>query len=146
MTILRDSRVLALGVTSCFFEGAMYLFIFFWSAALKSARAKGARTRISRSESSFPLHVRHDGRLGILLLYTAQHTRESTSTLLMGITLLASACLSAAALLEIESVLFWVLCIIEACIGAYFPSMSFLKSEVVEDGVRGGCTASCVSH
>jgi MFS transporter, MFS domain-containing protein family, molybdate-anion transporter len=29
------------------------------------------------------------------------------------------------------------MCLIEVCVGAYFPSMSFLKSEVVDDGIRG---------
>ncbi len=51
--------------------------------------------------------------------------------------LVASACFSAAAVLRAERLLFWVLCVVEACIGVYFPSMSLLKSELVEDGVRG---------
>jgi hypothetical protein len=32
---------------------------------------------------------------------------------------------------------FWAICLIELCIGVYFPSMELLKSEVIEDGVRG---------
>jgi hypothetical protein len=70
-------------------------------------------------------------------LYTPTHTKESSAYMLMVVTLIASACLSSAALLKDENFLFWSLCVIEAAIGAYFPSMSFLKSEVVEDGVRG---------
>src|SRR2546421_6308290 len=31
-------RILTLSAVSCFFEGSMYLFIFFWTAALKRAR------------------------------------------------------------------------------------------------------------
>ncbi|KAH8886774.1 major facilitator superfamily transporter [Thozetella sp. PMI_491] len=137
-TILKDTRILALGITSCFFEGAMYLFIFFWSAALKSARAK------SGSDEELPYGLIFSSFMCSMMagscffsLFRDQHTRESTSFLLMCATLLVSSCFSAAVLLEYESMLFWALCAIEACIGVYFPSMSFLKSEVVEDDVRG---------
>ncbi|PTB61459.1 DUF791-domain-containing protein, partial [Trichoderma citrinoviride] len=37
---LRDPKVMTLNFVSCCFEGPMYLFVFFWSAALKSVRAK----------------------------------------------------------------------------------------------------------
>src|SRR3569833_2839967 len=68
---------------------------------------------------------------------TSRHSRESTSCILMLVVLAVSSCLSLAASLEDEKMLFWTFCIFEACIGAYFPSMGFLKSELVEDGVRG---------
>lgn len=141
MAILSDSRVLALGVTSCVFEGAMYLFIFFWSAALKSARLK---TGGPAAEEELPYGLIFSCFMCAMMigsaffgLFSANHNRESTAYVLMSVTLLASACLSAAVLLENEMCLFWALCAIEASIGAYFPSISFLKSEVVEDGVRG---------
>lgn len=141
MAILADSRVLALGVTSCVFEGAMYLFIFFWSAALKSARMKSGG---QAAEEELPYGVIFSCFMCAMMLgsaffglFSKHHNRESTAYVLMSVTLLTSACLSAAVLLENEMWLFWALCTIEASIGAYFPSMSFLKSEVVEDGVRG---------
>jgi hypothetical protein len=137
-TIMGNKQILALGITSCFFEGAMYLFIFFWSAALKSARAR------SGSDEELPYGLIFSSFMCAMMagsaffsLSTPTHTRESTTFVLMAVTLVASACLSGAVLLENESLLFWAMCAVEAAIGAYFPSMSFLKSEVVEDGVRG---------
>lgn len=137
-TILGDKRILSLGITSCVFEGAMYLFIFFWSAALKSARSK------SGSEEELPYGLIFSSFMCAMMagsaffsLSTPAHNKESTIFILMSMTLLVSACLSGAVLLENEKLLFWTLCAVEAAIGAYLPSMSFLKSEVVEDGVRG---------
>ncbi|KAH8907806.1 major facilitator superfamily transporter [Coniochaeta sp. PMI_546] len=140
-TILSDSRIFSLGITSCFFEGAMYLFIFFWSAALKSARVK---TGGPLADEDLPYGLIFScfmcammGGSAFFGLFSANHNRESAAYVLMSVTLLASACLSAAVVLENEMGVFWALCAIEASIGAYFPSMALLKSEVVEDGVRG---------
>ncbi|KAM0333478.1 hypothetical protein ACHAQA_002140 [Verticillium albo-atrum] len=137
-TILGDKRIWGLGLTSTFFEGTMYLFVFFWSAALKSARAKAG------SEEELPFGLIFSSFMCAMMagsalfsLMTPTHTKESSSAMLMMTVLAASCCLSAAVLLENERVLFWTLCVVELCIGAYFPSMSYLKSEVVEDGVRG---------
>jgi MFS family permease len=119
----------------------MYLFIFFWSAALKSARLK---TGGSQADDDLPYGLIFSCFMCAMMagssffgLFSANHNRESAAYVLMSVILVASACLSAAVLLENEVWLFWALCTIEASIGAYFPSMSFLKSEVVEDGVRG---------
>lgn len=50
-TILANKRILAVGIASCCFEGAMYLFIFFWSPALKSARLRAG------SEAELPFGI-----------------------------------------------------------------------------------------
>lgn len=56
---------------------------------------------------------------------------------MMAVALVVSGCLSVAAMLRHESLVFWALCLLEGCVGAYFPAMAYLKSEAVEDGVRG---------
>lgn len=136
--ILADRRILSLGLTSTFFEGAMYLFVFFWTAALKSARTKAG------SDEELPFGLIFSSFMcammagsAIFSLYTKTHSQETTSLILMLVVLIVSCCLSGAVMLDNEKLLFWALCMIEASIGAYFPSMSFLKSQVVEDGVRG---------
>ncbi|KAF4920073.1 Molybdate-anion transporter [Colletotrichum viniferum] len=137
-SILANARVVALGLTLTFFEGSMYLFVFFWSAALKSARNKAGSTEelpFGLIFSSFMCSMMAGS--AFFSLYTKTHTKETTSLILMIAVLTVSGCLSGAILLEQEQLLFWALCMIEACIGAYFPSMSFLKSEVVEDSTRG---------
>lgn len=136
--IVADKRVLSLGLTLTFFEGAMYLFVFFWSAALMSARTKAGSSEelpFGLIFSSFMCSMMAGS--AFFSLYTKMHTKETTSHILMAVVLVVSGCLSGAVLLDNEQLLFWALCMIEACIGAYFPSMSFLKSEVVEDSTRG---------
>ncbi|KAB5560025.1 major facilitator superfamily transporter [Coniochaeta sp. 2T2.1] len=140
-TIISDVRIFSLGITSCFFEGAMYLFIFFWSAALKSARLHGGGPL---ADEDLPYGLIFScfmcammGGSAFFGLFSANHNRDTAAYVLMCVTLVASACLSAAVLLENEMGVFWALCAVEASIGAYFPSMALLKSEVVEDGVRG---------
>ena len=119
----------------------MYLMIFFWSAALKSARAGsaagggGAELPFGLIFSSF-MCAMMGGSL-FFSLFAGKHNRESAAFVLLSDLLLASACLSAATLFADERLLFWALCVFEACVGAYFPSMSYLKSEMVDDGVRG---------
>ena len=50
---------------------------------------------------------------------------------------LASCCYLLSTLLQREELIFWTFCLLEACIGAYLPSMTVLKEQIVEDGVRG---------
>lgn len=140
VSIFRDPRILSLGITSCFFEGAMYLFIFFWSAALKSARA---RSPVS-DDNELPFGLIFSSFMCAMMagsaVYKSQakvHTVQSVSNVLMTVILVVSCCLSLGAVLQMESLLFWAFCLLEACIGAYFPSVAYLKSEVIEDGIRG---------
>ncbi|KAK4031348.1 major facilitator superfamily transporter [Parachaetomium inaequale] len=137
LAIAKDPRVLALGVASAVFEGTMYLVIFFWSAALKSARAHAG----SADELPFGLIFSNfmcAMMAGSAIFGLSSHTRQNVTHLLMATLLIVSCCLSAAVLLlEHEMGAFWAICLIELCIGIYFPSMELLKSEVIEDGVRG---------
>ncbi|KAK9781539.1 putative Molybdate-anion transporter [Seiridium cardinale] len=138
LAIVRDAKILSLSITSCFFEGTMYLFIFFWSAALKGARAR------SGSSDDLPFGLIFSSFMcammagsAIFTLSTSTHNVKNTSGMMMNVTLIVSCCLSIAAIVQDEHLLFWALCLLEGCVGAYFPSMASLKSELIEDGVRG---------
>jgi MFS transporter, MFS domain-containing protein family, molybdate-anion transporter len=116
----------------------MYLFIFFWSAALKSARTHAGVSDdlpFGLIFSSFMCAMMAGSALFTLSRPT--HDAQSTASISMAVTLLVSCCLSIAAVVQNERLLFWTLCLLEGCIGAYFPSMAFLKSQMIEDGVRG---------
>ena len=38
LSLLKDPRIVCLGLASTMFEGSMYLFVFFWSPALRSVQ------------------------------------------------------------------------------------------------------------
>ncbi|KAK3307648.1 major facilitator superfamily domain-containing protein [Chaetomium strumarium] len=137
LQILANPRVLALGLASSVFEGTMYLVVFFWSAALKSARAHAG------SDEELPFGIIFSSFMcamvaGSALFALSPHSRENVCSLLMTALLAVSCCLSAAVLMMTREVgVFWAVCLIELCIGLYYPSIELLKSEVVEDTVRG---------
>ncbi|RYP78778.1 hypothetical protein DL770_006837 [Monosporascus sp. CRB-9-2] len=139
LAMIRKPRIFALGVTSCFLEGTVYLFLFYWSEALKSTRMRAGP---ASGDPPFMLVLYSfmcATMIGSLIytLLTAAQTLQGAFNVIMAVTLVASCCLSLGAVLQTESLLFWALCLFEVCVGAYLPSMAYLKSEVVEDGVRG---------
>lgn len=116
----------------------MYLWIFFWSATLKSARSP------AQAQDSIPFGLIFSCfmcamMLGSLLftLSAPSHDLASASSVLMTVITTASCCFLVTILLQREELIFWAFCVLEACVGAYFPSMAYLKGRVVEDGVRG---------
>lgn len=116
----------------------MYLWIFFWSAALNNARSLaqgGGDLPFGLIFSCFMCAM----SLGSLLfnLVRSPHDLSSASSVLMTATTTTSCCFLLAILLRKEELIFWAFCMLEACVGAYYPSMAYLKGQVVEDGVRG---------
>ncbi|RYP24090.1 hypothetical protein DL767_008666 [Monosporascus sp. MG133] len=139
LAMIRKPRIFALGIASCFLEGAVYLFLFYWSEALKSVRMRASP---ASGEPPFVLVLfsfmcaTMTGSV-IYTLLTAAQTPQGTFNVVMAVTVVASCCLFLGAVLQTESLLFWAFCLFEVFVGAYLPSMAYLKSEVVEDGVRG---------
>ena len=116
----------------------MYLWIFFWSAALNNARSlaqDGGDLPFGLIFSCFMCAM----MLGSLLfnLVKSSHDLSSASSVLMTAITTTSCCFLLAIVLRREELIFWAFCMLEACVGAYFPSMAYLKGQIVEDGVRG---------
>ncbi|KND89865.1 Molybdate-anion transporter [Tolypocladium ophioglossoides CBS 100239] len=137
-TVLTNKRILAIGIASCCFEGAMYLFVFFWSPALKSARLRAG------SEEELPFGIIFASFMCAMMvgaiIFSSRlgvPSRESATWGVLMAMLFASASLSCAVLFDSERALFLAFVSFELCVGAYFPIMGFLKSELIEDGVRG---------
>jgi hypothetical protein len=133
-----DTRILSLAVASCFFEGTMYLFIFFWTAALKSARAQSGMTEdlpFGLIFSCFMCMMMLGSRL--FTAYMPSHDSTAAPHMLLVLTAIASSCLFLSILSPDERLTFWAFCLFEGCIGVYFPCMAVLKGKIVEDGVRG---------
>ncbi|KAK3684624.1 hypothetical protein LTR37_020088 [Vermiconidia calcicola] len=135
-SLLMDRRIVALGLTTTLFEGAMYLFVFFWSPALISSRA------IASNSSSPPFGLIFSCfmccmMLGSMIFSIAKpDNARDAGKLMLSILALASYGLLVPVLQRSEAATFWSFALFEVCVGLYFPSMSRLKSEIVEDAVR----------
>jgi MFS family permease len=136
---LTNPEVATLVFASSCFEGAMYLFVFFWSAALKSVRVK------SGNHDDLPLGLVFSSFMCAMMAGSSISTTRNAllpngiaKDMLLFIFAIASAAFAVSTLLNHEHSIFWAFCVIEGCIGAYFPKMALIKSNVVDDSVRGG--------
>ncbi|KAL7806315.1 major facilitator superfamily transporter [Trichoderma gracile] len=139
LAALTDPRVMTVNFASCCFEGTMYLFVFFWSAALKSLRAKSGQQDelpFGLIFSSFMCAMMAGS--SIASTRAASHSSHSALNTLMFVYAIASGTFAVSTMLEDEHALFWAFCVIEGCVGAYFPKMALIKSDIVDDSARGG--------
>jgi hypothetical protein len=128
-----NPQVLALGAASTVFEGSMYLFVFFWAPALKSAQTSPGELPYGVIFSSFMAAT-----LASSLLFNTITERRLMrhTTLLAAILAVSAACFFLSATPKSEQSAFWIFCLFEAAVGMYWPCMGFLKGKLVEDGVR----------
>ncbi|TVY80369.1 Molybdate-anion transporter [Lachnellula suecica] len=134
---LDDKRLLALGVTSCFFEGSMYIFIFFKFPALKLSH------QLAGSPNDLPF-----GLIFAILMCSmmtgsmiynyiiTNHPSITPTKLLVGNLSIAAASFFVPVLFRDERVTFWCFCIFEVCCGIYFPLMAYQKGKIIDDSVR----------
>lgn len=115
---LTNPKVASLIFVSSCFEGAMYLFVFFWSAALKSARVK------SGYEEHLPLGLVFSSFMCAMMAgsgISANGNASSSNGIAMGslsfIFVIASAAFAVSTMLDHEHLLFWAFCVIEGCVG-----------------------------
>ncbi|KAL7795873.1 DUF791 domain-containing protein [Trichoderma ceciliae] len=139
LVALTNPKIVALTLASCCFEGTMYLFVFFWSAALKSARVK------SEFQDELPFGLIFSSFMCVMMAGSnismtrnALYSNGSAMNTLMLIFAIASGAFAVSTMLDHEHLLFWAFCVIEGCVGAYFPKMALIKSDAVDDSVRGG--------
>lgn len=117
----------------------MYIMVFYWSEAIISARAAANDT----GDIPFGLifaNFMSAMTLGSLLF--SHITRRSNSIQLSShavqlVTSIAASALLVVVLAQGELLRFWALCVFECCLGVYFPSMGFLKGNVIGDEYRG---------
>ncbi|KAI6866567.1 major facilitator superfamily domain-containing protein [Hortaea werneckii] len=149
--VLRDKRLLTLTFTTTAFEGSMYLFVFFWSPALKAARASSASTRGIPPENGgenapgLPFGLIFASFMSAMMLGSmttsamnlTSNLKTSSRLTLHTVALAAIALVTPVLAKSSETGVFWAFALFEICVGMYFPAMSKLKSEVVEERVRG---------
>ncbi|KAI6832478.1 DUF791-domain-containing protein [Hortaea werneckii] len=149
--ILCDRRLLTLAFTTTAFEGSMYLFVFFWSPALKAARASSASARGMSLENTgedvpgLPFGLIFASFMSAMMLGSmttsamnlTSNLKTSSRLTLHTVALATIALVTPVLAKSSETGVFWTFALFEICVGMYFPAMSKLKSEVVEEKVRG---------
>jgi MFS family permease len=134
--LLTDRRILALATTTTLFEGSMYLFVFFWSPTLISAHS------LTDVESTLPFGVIFSCFMCAVMLGSTifaimkPDNARDAGHLMLSVLALASCGLLIPVLQRSEGATFWSFTLFEMCVGLYNPSMSQLKSELVDDAVR----------
>ncbi|KAI7569000.1 major facilitator superfamily domain-containing protein [Hortaea werneckii] len=149
--ILRDKRLLTLTFTTTAFEGSMYLLVFFWSPALEAARASSASARgipLENGGENVPglpfglifasfMSAMMLGSMTTSAMNLTSNLKTSSRLTLHTVALAAIALVTPVLAKSSETGVFWAFALFEICVGMYFPAMSKLKSEVVEERVRG---------
>lgn len=116
----------------------MYLFVFFWTPALKAAQAHqpsgGKDLPLGLIFACFMACV----MLGSLLfnLLVSKHQLVSHSRLLTITFLAASSALLVPPFIQTTTPTFVSFCLFEICVGIYFPSIGYLKGKHIDDGIR----------
>lgn len=129
---------MTLGLTVAFFEGVMFLFIFYKTPALTTARVLGGKNDLPPFGMIFACLM--SAMMSGSMLFTLVNSSQKVwvcAGILSTVVALASCCLLVVPLSQREMIIFWAFCLYEACIGLYYPSMGFLKGTIVEDGDRG---------
>ncbi|ENI03609.1 hypothetical protein COCC4DRAFT_73291 [Bipolaris maydis ATCC 48331] len=136
-TILRDRNIMILALVSGFFEGSLFLFIFFKFPALKLSH------QLSGSTDELPFGLIFAILMCSMMLGSLLHKHVSTSAnpvpaqkMLIGILAVSSACFFIPGHFRDERLTLWCFCIFELCCGIYYPAMGSLKSKLIEDGSR----------
>jgi len=127
----------------CFFEGTMYLFVYFWAPALKAARAL-----VYGSDSPPPFGLIFSTFMCSMMLGSQLYTiwgakgKVTVASVVYGLSviLLAASMVFAVTILDIgssELATLWAFCLFEGCVGYYWPSIGYLRGELVHGGIRG---------
>ncbi|KAG9757787.1 major facilitator superfamily domain-containing protein, partial [Aureobasidium melanogenum] len=135
-SILFDPKIISVGLASCFFEGSMYMFVFFWSAALSTIHAAVGFTDTLPFGVVFSSYM-CSMMVGSIVFTLLPPSHDKAHYILKIVLTSASICFLSSILLKSEALVFWAFCLFEACVGAYFPSMASLKGRLIQDGSRG---------
>lgn len=141
LSVLASSpRIPALAAASTLFEGAIYIFVFFWTPSLTFAHAHSLPAS-SLPPSPLPLGIIFSSLMCATLMGSLLHPYlsrfvPSPKRLLVCIFVLSAFCIITPVFTSAEQGVFWAFMLFEACIGAYFPTMSYLKGEVVDEDTR----------
>ncbi|KAF2629960.1 major facilitator superfamily domain-containing protein 5 [Macroventuria anomochaeta] len=134
--ILRDTNILVLALVSCFFEGSLFLFIFFKFPALKLSH------ELAGSKDHLPFGLIFAILMCSMMLGSLLYNNITTSStfpakrVLMGTLAVASVCFFIPGHFRDECITLWCFCMFELCCGVYYPVMASIKGKLIDDSSR----------
>ncbi|KJZ75895.1 hypothetical protein HIM_04719 [Hirsutella minnesotensis 3608] len=135
--LIQDHNVVLLASASAVLEAALYIFVFLWTAAFKSLQDKAGKVE------PLPLGTIFAGFMSAMMMGSTlasapwrTFSKQAAKFDMVTILLIASLSLTCAVLADSEQKLFWAFCVFEACIGAFYPTVSYLKSQAIRGNSR----------
>ncbi|KAJ3148636.1 Molybdate-anion transporter [Geranomyces michiganensis] len=129
--IWKDPAILAVGVMQCFFESAMYSFVFLWAPVLEHASASG-NIPFGLVFAAFMVSIMI-GSVVFKVMLRNGYKHEDIARVTFGVATLA---LVIPIIAKDEVTLFIAFNLFELCCGLYFPSLGTLRSKVVPEETR----------
>jgi len=144
-TILRNPLILFLGLLQSIFEANMYIFVFLWTPVLKPGSPP-----LGLTFSSFMIAIMIGSSLYSTLLNRFCYKSEQILTMclsIMSITMFAcsvlnnpadpSAPVPETAWIDLRMILLFVsFLVLEIGVGMYFPTVGYLRGEIIPEGLR----------
>ncbi|KAF2722428.1 DUF791-domain-containing protein [Polychaeton citri CBS 116435] len=136
--MVKNKNIMRLTLTSCVFEGSLHIFIFFWSQAMIVSRIEAGEETMppfglvfsclmcAMMNGGNAFSTMHPGQVGY---------RQAVQMMLVVLALASSAFILPTRIMQ-EKATFWSFCLFEFAVGLYWPTMSTLRTLVVEDAVR----------
>jgi len=128
--MVSDRKIVLLGLTQSFFEGAMYVFVFMWTPALEST--SDYEIYHGWIFASFMIYVLYGSNLFTLLMEKGYRVERTA----MYMFLVAAVALAVPAFVEHHTVRLVSFFVFEACVGMFWPSLGFMRSKYVPEEVR----------
>ncbi|KAI8593331.1 hypothetical protein BDZ88DRAFT_493222 [Geranomyces variabilis] len=126
-----DPAILAVGVMQCFFESAMYSFVFLWAPVLEHASASG-NIPFGLVFAAFMVSIMI-GSVVFKVMLRNGYKHEDIARVTFGV---ATVALVIPIIAQDEVTLFIAFNLFELCCGLYFPSLGTLRSKVVPEETR----------
>jgi hypothetical protein len=131
----------------------MYIFVFYWSAAMKSAHAYSTHLEDYHEAANIPFGIIFATFMASMMLgslvftcvssVSSASSRASSMREFVPLSVLVAFANAGAAtslvitvLLRSEALTFWAFCLFETCTGIYFPAIGAQRALVVNDGIR----------
>lgn len=140
--IRNDSSICALGIAQSCFEGAMYIFVFMWTPAIKTdAENRGEESEDGESTSQYLGLIFSCFMVSVMvgssifkLVNKDQATLYKIPLFVHGGATLAMILITI--MLDVKPIVYWMFLIFELTVGLFYPAYGCIKSEKIPEDIR----------